>query len=454
MASTTDHLEIHVDSATPQLQKPLLCFNQSQHDTGDPANGETVDTELELDPPLRRLGTVVAWLGLDQPSRARVFLSWFVFFVLGIAAPSVTLWFTACTGCSKIQVTKFEIMVQVSQTCLAGVSLAFIAHNLRKYGLQKFLFVDQFHKQVLRHRDDVKSQLWGAFRLLKWIIFPCLVVKVIREACRILYIHKEPWWENVVILVAILISWFYLTTIFLSACVLFNLVCSLQIVHVDDYAKLFEGTTDVSLFLREHIYLRYQLYKISHRFRIYILVAFLVVTASQFTTLFETTDYDGTINFINTGDFVVCSAVQLVGVVLCLRAAAKITHRAQRIASIASRWHASATCCSSNASESKDEINAEVSTGHVDPIYSLLAAEYESDMESSEDLNFPSDSQLASYVASYHKRQALVTYFQFNHAGITIFGLTVDRLLMNTIFFVELSLILWILGKTVVATSK
>ncbi|CAN6819045.1 unnamed protein product [Brassica oleracea] len=40
-----------------------------------------------------------------------------------------------------------------------------------------------------------------------------------------------------------------------------------------------------------------------HRFRIFLLLQFLVVTVSQFTTLFQTTAYSGRITYINGGDF-------------------------------------------------------------------------------------------------------------------------------------------------------
>ncbi|GKD59743.1 neuropeptides B/W receptor type like protein, partial [Tanacetum coccineum] len=40
--------------------------------------------------------------------------------------------------------------------------------------------------------------------------------------------------------------------------------------------------------------------------------------------------------FINGGDFAVSSIAQVVGVILCLNAAAKISHRAQGIAALAS----------------------------------------------------------------------------------------------------------------------
>lgn len=46
-----------------------------------------------------------------------------------------------------------------------------------------------------------------------------------------------------------------------------------------------------------------------------------------------------------------------------------------------------------------------------------------------------------------------VLYLQTNAGGITIFGWTVDRALLNTIFFIELSLITFVLGKTIVFSS-
>lgn len=47
-----------------------------------------------------------------------------------------------------------------------------------------------------------------------------------------------------------------------------------------------------------------------------------------------------------------------------------------------------------------------------------------------------------------------VLYLQMNPGGITIFGWTVDRHLINTIFFIELSLVTFVLGRTVVFTSE
>lgn len=140
--------------------------------------------------------------------------------------------------------------------------------------------------------------------LVSWIL-PCFLLKTAREVIRMLYVQQESWWLSVAILLALIVSWTYVSMISLTASTLFHLVCNLQVIHFDDYGKLLESESDVLVFMEEHIRLRHHLSKISHRFRIYLLLEFLVVTASQFITLFQTTGYSGIITFINGGDFAV-----------------------------------------------------------------------------------------------------------------------------------------------------
>lgn len=77
------------------------------------------------------------------------------------------------------------------------------------------------------------------------------------------------------------------------------------IIHFENYGKVLEKDLDVSAYIEEHRGLTYDLSKISHRFRIFLLVEFLVVTASQFVTLLQTTENQSVINLINGGDFAV-----------------------------------------------------------------------------------------------------------------------------------------------------
>ena len=42
-----------------------------------------------------------------------------------------------------------------------------------------------------------------------------------------------------------------------------------------------------------------------------------------------------------------------------------------------------------------------------------------------------------------------VTFLENNNAGITVFGFTLDRSYLHTIFMLEWTFFLWLLGKTV-----
>ncbi|PWA34070.1 hypothetical protein CTI12_AA622680 [Artemisia annua] len=110
------------------------------------------------------------------------------------------------------------------------------------------------------------------------------VLKIASEVVRMMYMHLESWWQSFGVLFTLTVSWTYVTVIFLSSSLVFHLVCNLQIIHFDDYGNLLERETNV----------------------------------------------------------LVSTIAQVVGVILCLNAEAKISHRAQ--ATLASRWHALVSC--------------------------------------------------------------------------------------------------------------
>ncbi|KAG9446664.1 hypothetical protein H6P81_012792 [Aristolochia fimbriata] len=437
------------ESAGQAASEPLLTSVQ-------PQNGDPLDVEVSqgddsvLDHTLRRLDFFLFLFGFHQTSLLSAFMSWAAFLLVGVSIPVLTLELSECSGCEEYQIIKFELSILASQASLAAVSLLCVSHNLRKYGVRKFLFVDRFHGQMSRFRKEYVQKIQGFFRLLLWWILPVFLLKVIRETMRIVYVNHQSLWLSFVISLALIVSWAYLATIFLSACILFNIVCNLQVIHFDDYGKLLERDADSLTLLEEHMRLRYHLSKISHRFRIYLLLAFLVVTASQFLTLFQTTGYRHIINFINSGDFLVSSIVEVVGLILCLHAAAKISHRAQGVASVACRWHALVTCSSDG---SQHRPTNSVGNSEANLAASFLIDCSESDLESLDNASWSTNTYFTSHMSSFQKRQALVMYLQSNPGGLTIFGWTVDRTLINTIFFIELSLVLFVLGKTVVFIS-
>ncbi|XP_009783147.1 uncharacterized protein [Nicotiana sylvestris] len=446
-------LIVHVEESKPVEQERTESQNNEIQENG---NGSSHDhdhdhDETNLDKTLMRLDLLLTLLGFNQSSVVRFVLSWIFFLLFGVVLPVVMLELSNCPGCEKGQIKCFELDILASQALLAAASLICLSHNLRKYGIRKFLFVDRYSGHMERFSDQYLNKISDSVRLLVLWVFPCFLLKTAREIIRILYVHHESWWQSAAISLAFISSWTYITAIFLSACVLFHLVCKLQIIHFDDYVKLLEREPECVVLIQEHVRLRYHLSKISHRFRIYLLLEFLIVIVSHFVTLFQTTGYTGLITYINGGDFAVSSVVQVVGVILCLNAAAKISHRAQGIGSVASRWHALATCTSGEASQMRNSTS--MSNLEVNRSSSFYMNFSESDLESLDFVTEPTNTQLASYMSSYQKRQALVMYLQNNPGGITIFGWTVDRGLINTIFFIELTVVTFILGKTIVFTG-
>ncbi|KAM0047444.1 hypothetical protein Hdeb2414_s0008g00263471 [Helianthus debilis subsp. tardiflorus] len=430
------HLQLELEQEQQQQQQPLLTRSE---DEGD------------LDGCLQQLDLYFLLLGFNQSSYIRFGISWVTFLMIGVVLPVVVLlMITNCLKCDLYQVQGFELLVVSSHASLAASALLCLSHNLRKYGIRKFLFVDQYHGHVQRFSNHYLQKISESKRALLLWFLPCLILKLVREVIRMMYIQHESWWQSCGILVTLTFSWSYVTIIFLSSCLVFHLVCNLQIIHFDDYGNLLERETDVLVFIEEHARLCHHLSKISHRFRIYILLVFILVTSSQFATLFQITEFRDKVTFINGGDFAVSSIAQVVGIILCLNAAAKISHRAQGIASLASRWHAFASCGPDDASQMRfSNRNASFEAAHA----LLRSVSTESDMEAMNYIPFPTNAQLTSYLASYHRRQAFLMYLQNNPGGITLYGWTVDRGLINTIFFIELSLVLFVFGRTTVFTT-
>ncbi|KAK6123705.1 hypothetical protein DH2020_042554 [Rehmannia glutinosa] len=411
------------------------------------------DSDAELDRSLTTLENFLSLLGFCQYTFLRATLSWVAFFLFAVALPLFTVEFSRCAGCDKFEIETFELEILVSRAVVAAVSLLCVSRNLRKYGIRRALFVNRCHGHMTQFRKQYIQKIRVFYCLLASWFGVCFLLKAAREVTRLMYLQHGPLWLSIVLFFACLFSWSFSTLVFLSGCALFHLVGNLQIIHFENYGKVLEKDLDVSVYIEEHMSLTYDLSKISHRFRIFLLLEFLIVTVSQFVTLLQTTENQGIINFINGGDFAVLSIVQLVGIVLCLNAASKISHRAQSLGAIASRWHALVTNNSNDVSGSgilDNSGNAE----YCPPAGSLSVSYSESDLESADYMPLPTNGQLTSSTSSYNRRQAFVTYVQSNTGGFTIFGWVVDRMLVNTIFFIELSLVFFVLGKTITITIK
>ncbi|KAB5525108.1 hypothetical protein DKX38_022857 [Salix brachista] len=423
--------------------------DNSSSTTQIPLVSEDQEDEANLSRSLNHLETFLRVFGFCQYSFLSIILSWLSFLLLGIALPAVMIkYLSYCTDCEKYQINTFEIQVLVFQSLVATISLVCISHNLRKYGARKFLFVDRYHGHLAQYRDEYVKKINGFFRLLVIWVLPFLVLKIIREAVRVVYAPHHSWGQSVAILIALVVSWTYSITVYLSGCALFNLVCNFQVIHFENYGKLLERDLDITQYIEEHIRLTHYLSKISHRFRIFFVLELLVVTASQIVAIFQTTWHSEILNLINGGDFVISSIVELVGLIISLHAAAKITHRAQGTGSVAAKWHSIVTCAYDDTSQVETGSNCGSSEA-ANPGHLIHINYSESDLEAVDYVPVPTTTQLASYMSTYHKRQSFVTYLQSNPGGFSVFGWRVDRTLINTIFFLEISLVLFVLGKTI-----
>lgn len=150
-----------VHAENPPGQTPLLNSNQNHIPPREPQHQQQQrqNEETHLDQTLRKLEKFLTFLGFKQSSWRSSALSWTAFVLISVALPVVVLEFSDCSGCEMYQINAFELDIVVSQACLAAVSLLCISHNLRKYGIRKFLFVDRFNGQMSRLHDDYVKQI-------------------------------------------------------------------------------------------------------------------------------------------------------------------------------------------------------------------------------------------------------------------------------------------------------
>lgn len=104
----------------------------------------------------------------------------------------------------------------------------------------------------------------------------------------------------------------------------------------------------------------------------------------------------------------VCSAVQLCGFFLCLFGAARITHRAQAIASVATRWHMLVTSAAAGSNPTKSPPLQPPVDDKKDGNGSG-ADDDDTDSDSSSDVLISVSTQQPS---SFQTRQALGQYFR------------------------------------------
>ncbi|PKU63342.1 uncharacterized protein LOC110106869 [Dendrobium catenatum] len=399
---------------------------------------------------LKSFRSCLRWLCIDHSDSFHAAISWFVFFIFSFAVPLASHFIMSYSPSRRA----YDSVVQLALSGSAALSYLSLSTFVRRHGLRRFLFLDKLRLESERVRLGYTNQLNRSFRILSVFVLPCFAGEVVYKLAW--YLSGEErvppglfFMGNAVLAESVfafleLASWIYRTAIFFVVCVLFRLMCYLQILRLEDFAGAFSDGANVACILRAHLRIRRELRIISHRYRIFNVYCVVIVTVSQFVTLLVTTRPSAVVNFFNAGEIALCSIGLVTGLLMCLRSAAKITHKAQAITSLAATWHVSATIDSYG--EDSEVPSPETS------VFVNEAGEEESEHQDSDEDDELEDAKLVSsniHTFSFQKRQSLVTYMENNRAGITLFGFVVDRTWLHALFMIEFSLVMWLLGKTV-----
>ncbi|XP_066327697.1 uncharacterized protein [Miscanthus floridulus] len=416
---------------------------------------------------LRSFRACLAWLCVDHSSSPRVAAvgSWAVFLLLAIAAPAAVRLLTPADPPPR----PFDGQVQVSLTLaasLAYVSLRALLH--RGGGLRRLLYLDSLRRDSEDVQAGYAAQLARSFRVLACFVLPCALAEAVYKAYW-WYYHaaaaygggsrsRRWWWAAAACCTVEVASWVYRVALFFMVCVLFRVICYLQILRMVGFAREFGRFADVATVLQHHRRIREQLRKISHRYRKFIVCSLVLVSASQFAALLATTRPHAVVNLATAGELALCSISLVAGLLMCLYSAAKITHKTQAMTSVAAAWHADVTVHAFDNDQENPDPDLPPNAGYLAPANAYRVAA--GDESASDDDDDDSRSECSSlddpkYVPfqanniSFQKRQALVTYLENNRAGITVYGFVVDRAWLHALFMIEFSLVMWLLGKTV-----
>nr|XP_028949154.1 uncharacterized protein LOC103400212 [Malus domestica] len=359
------------------------------------------------------------WWALDHSSCFGKFLSYFTFIFLTVLVPILTSLFLKLPSGDPIS---FNKLVQLPESGLAAIGFITLSCFFRKYGLRQLLFLDSLRDDSGFVHHGYTRELNKVFKYLACILLPSFFIELTQKIIFFSTIQlslphiSSSVPVNSIMFVLVLASWVYRTGVFLLVCVMFRLTCELQILRFKGLNKLLEGHEsesccihmvsnfdkifNISLFnkypkanlvVTEQVRIRKQLWVTSHRYRFFIIGCMFTITVSQFGALLLVLASKAEKTFLNSGDLVVCSAVELSG------------RSAQRL---------------------------------IDAVETVTRSIH---------LKFPLHFLHRSLL---HFKP--VAYLSHNNGGITLYGFALDRGLLHTLFAFEFSLVLWVLSKVVV----
>ncbi|KAL2924455.1 Tumor necrosis factor ligand superfamily member 4 [Bienertia sinuspersici] len=303
---------------------------------------------------LRHIRISLRWCALDHSTSLGKNISYVTFIILAIIVPILSAIFIKIP--SSEDTLSYNKLLQVPESGLAFLGFYTLCRFFKEYGLRKLLFLDGLNDDSLDVQRGYKFEVDKAFKNLAFILLPSFLVEFAHKIIFFLTVAVSlPFIGNgasvvpmnSIMFVTGLASWVYRTGVFLLVCVLFRLTCKLQILRLEGLRSMLEGGfgSQPDAIFREHVRIKDQLYVTSQRFRFFIVGCLVIITVSQLGALLLVLASKSKKTFFNSGDLMVSSAVELSGCFLCLMGAAKITHRAQGIVSVATKWQMLVSSC-------------------------------------------------------------------------------------------------------------
>jgi hypothetical protein len=251
---------------------------------------------------LRSFRACLRWMCVDHATTPRSAGSFTIFLLLAVAAPTAVTLFLPPTAPDR----PFDGQVQVSLTLAASLAYLSLASLLRGIGLRRLLCIDRLRHDSDEVRAGYAAQLARSFRVLACFLVPCSLAEAAYKVYW--YWSAAPFpspWLNAAACAADVASWVYRTAVFFMICVLFRVICYLQVLRMVGFAREFGRFADVAVVLDQHRRIRDQLRRISHRYRRFIILCLVLVTATQFSALLATTRPHASINLATAGELAV-----------------------------------------------------------------------------------------------------------------------------------------------------
>ncbi|CAA7019665.1 unnamed protein product [Microthlaspi erraticum] len=418
------------------------------------------ESESESQSPATKFSFPKLLLWFDQSNRVKTILSWSVFFLLAVIVPMISHFVLICSDCDFKHRRPYDALVQSSLSIFAGISFVSLSDWSKRYGIRKFLFLDKLKDVSENIRLEYESEIQRSMKLLGLFVLPSLTLQAIYRiwwytsgSSQIPYVINQTL-SHVIACTLQLSSWLYRISLFITACIFYQIVCHLQILRLDEFARCFASEiTDFSSTLAEHLKIRRELKIVSHRFRRFILLSLTFVTATQFMALLTTIRASVPFNIYQAGELALCSMSLVSGLFICLRSATQMTHKAQSLASIATKWNVCATMDTFDDLDDGETPKCSTSSQHVQILSRrrnvIQSSDDDEEWEGVSDLDNTSIHPIHARAISFEKRQALVTYLENNKTGITVYGFLVDKTWLRMIFSFELALLLWLLKRIV-----